>query len=88
MHECEGKKTTLLQAEAGAFGLGLANVLFCAGGVVFLNAPVRRKVRGEKIETPCRKFLKAIIQSKLSFICIHCQVSGKVSKSGVWLAPN
>jgi len=26
---CVGKKTTLLQAEASARGLGLANVLFC-----------------------------------------------------------
>jgi hypothetical protein len=37
-----------LQAEAGAFGLGLANVLFYAGAVVFPNATIGRKVRGGK----------------------------------------
>lgn len=46
------KKTTLLQAEAGAFGLGLANVLFLAWGVVFPNAPDRRKKRrGKKLKS-------------------------------------
>ena len=32
---CVGKKTTLLQAEALACVLGLANVLFCALAVIF-----------------------------------------------------
>jgi hypothetical protein len=37
-----------LQAEVGALGLGLANVLFCAWGAVCPNATFGRKVRGGK----------------------------------------
>jgi hypothetical protein len=65
-------------------------VLFCAWAVdcPISNAPKRRNARGvKKIKTPCRGVSKSI-NPVCIFICIHCQVSENVSKSGVWLAPN
>jgi len=49
-----GKKTALLQAEAGAFVLGLENVLFFARGVLFPQCDHQaQSAWGEKIKTPC-----------------------------------
>ncbi len=45
------------------------------------------RVGQKKIKTPCGGVSKSNNPSCL-FICSHCQVSGNVSKSGVWLAPN
>ena len=54
----------------------------------FPNAPQRRNARGvKKIKTPCRGVSKSINPVYI-FIFSHCQVSDKVSQSGVWLAPN
>mgnify|MGYP007030592052 CR=1 FL=1 len=48
MHWCEGKKNSSF-ANLGFGAVGkFANVLFCVWGVVFPNAPIRRKVRGGK----------------------------------------
>jgi hypothetical protein len=69
---------------------GLENVLQCAGVLIeaFPNAPKRRNARGvKKIKTPCKEVSKSISPNSI-FIFSHCQVSGKVSQSGVWLAPN
>jgi hypothetical protein len=45
MHGCEGKKTALLQPD---FFIGIANVLFCAGAVVFPMRPSGAKSGGKK----------------------------------------
>lgn len=42
-----GKNSSFANLGFGAVGK-FANVLFCAGGVLFSKAPIRRKVRGKK----------------------------------------
>jgi hypothetical protein len=61
-----------LQAEAGAFGLGLANVLFYAGAVVFPNATIGRKVRGGKKLKPLAEIFESV---DIFFVILfsHCQ---------------
>ena len=84
---CEGKKTTHLQLD---FFIGLQMCCFVRGLLngAFPDAPKRRNARGvKKIKTPCREVSKSN-NPVCIFIFIHCQVSGKVSQSGVWLAPN
>ena len=46
---CEGNKTALLQAEAGAFGLGLQMCCFVRGLLFSLMRPKGAKSVGEKI---------------------------------------
>lgn len=83
---CEGKKTTLLQAEARAFELEFANVLFCAWGVVFLNAPIRRKERGgKKLKSLAVNFESVEIFSVIWFGFFKVALRYQNSD---WLAPN
>jgi hypothetical protein len=90
IHGCEGKKTALLQTLVVYRLARFANVLFCALAVDKSVPKCAQKAQcagGKKIKTPCRGVSKSI-NPVCIFICNHCQVSDKVSQSGVWLAPN
>jgi hypothetical protein len=69
---CEGKKTALLQAEAGIFVLGLANVLFFVRGLLF--SPMRpsgAKCVGGELK-PLALMLALVVFIFVILFC-HCQ---------------
>jgi hypothetical protein len=83
-HGCEGKKNSSF---ATRFFIGIANVLFCAWGVVVPNAPIRRKVRGgKKLKPLAVRF--ALVEFIFVIFIVVVKVALKCHKSVFWLGAN